>query len=107
MDILQASVDAVAIKIKAAGLKNVRVIQDDALNTRLDTGTLDAVLPIGVIPAPLLPINKLLQEMARIPLKPLSKMRFYAFWGGVGVGCRQDLSLMIPSIVTAPPEQWT
>jgi ubiquinone/menaquinone biosynthesis C-methylase UbiE len=69
IDMLAMSVDAVATKVRAAHLKNVRVIQSDALNTRLGTQSFDAVLLFGVIPAPMLPLDCLLSEMYRV-LKP-------------------------------------
>ena len=52
-----------------SNLKNVRVVQGDAMNTKLDAQSMDAVLLFGVIPAPMLPLNRLLPEMHRI-LKP-------------------------------------
>jgi ubiquinone/menaquinone biosynthesis C-methylase UbiE len=69
MDTLPISVAAVTKKVQSANLKNVRVIQGDALNTQLASGSLDAVLIFGVIPAPMLPMDQLLSEMHRI-LKP-------------------------------------
>ncbi|HTP01492.1 MAG TPA: class I SAM-dependent methyltransferase [Anaerolineales bacterium] len=69
MDTLPMSVEAVTRKVQAAHLKNVRVIQGDALDTRLAPEILDAVLIFGVIPAPMLPMDRLLLEMHRI-LKP-------------------------------------
>jgi ubiquinone/menaquinone biosynthesis C-methylase UbiE len=66
MDILPMSVEAVTKKVQAANLKNVRVVQGDALNTQLAAGSLDAVLLFGVIPAPMLPMDRLLSEMHRI-----------------------------------------
>jgi ubiquinone/menaquinone biosynthesis C-methylase UbiE len=69
MDILPMSVEAVTKKVQTANLKNVRVIQGDALNTQLAAESLDAVLIFGVIPAPMLPMERLLSEMHRI-LKP-------------------------------------
>jgi ubiquinone/menaquinone biosynthesis C-methylase UbiE len=69
MDVLQMSVDEVSRKVQAAGLKNVRVVKGEALDTKLDTETMDAVLMFGVIPAPMLPMDRLLPEMHRI-LKP-------------------------------------
>ena len=58
-----------ATKVQAANLKNVRVLKRDALNTKLDDESMDAVLLFGVIPAPMLPLDRLLPEMYRI-LKP-------------------------------------
>jgi ubiquinone/menaquinone biosynthesis C-methylase UbiE len=69
MDVLPASVEAVTGKVRAANLKNVRVLKGDALNTKLDAESLDAVLLFGVLPAPMLPLDRLLPEMHRI-LKP-------------------------------------
>lgn len=69
MDMLPASVQAVTKKVQAANLKNVQVIQGDALDTKLAAGSFDAVLIFGVIPAPMLPMEQLLAEMRRI-LKP-------------------------------------
>jgi len=69
MDMLPLSVEAVTRKVQTANLKNVRVVQGDALNTKLAAESLDAVLIFGVIPAPMLPMERLLSEMQRI-LKP-------------------------------------
>jgi ubiquinone/menaquinone biosynthesis C-methylase UbiE len=69
MDVLPMSVEAVSKKVQTARLKNVRVVQGDAMNTKLDAQSMDAVLLFGVIPAPMLPLNRLLPEMHRI-LKP-------------------------------------
>ncbi len=69
MDALSLSVEAVAKKVQAAGLSNVRVVRGDALETRLEQESLDEVLVFGVIPAPMLPMEKLMAEMHRI-LRP-------------------------------------
>jgi ubiquinone/menaquinone biosynthesis C-methylase UbiE len=69
MDILTASVETVSKKVQAADLENARVIKGDALNTKLDDESMDTVLLFGVIPAPMLPLDRLLPEMHRI-LKP-------------------------------------
>jgi ubiquinone/menaquinone biosynthesis C-methylase UbiE len=69
MDRLSASVEAVAAKVRAAGLQNVRVVEGNALDTQLDTQSMDLVLIFGVIPAPMLPMDALLAEMNRV-LKP-------------------------------------
>ena len=69
MDVLPESVEAVSEKVRALGLENVRVIQGDALDTRLDDESIDAVLLFGVIPAPMVPLDRLLPEMGRV-LKP-------------------------------------
>jgi len=69
MDMLAMSVEAVTKKVQAANLTNVRVIQGDALNTRLEPASVDEVIIFGVIPAPMLPMEKLMAEMHRI-LRP-------------------------------------
>jgi ubiquinone/menaquinone biosynthesis C-methylase UbiE len=69
MDVLPASVEVVSHKVGSANLKNVRVIKGDALDTKLDAESIDAVLLFGILPAPMLPLNKVLTEMHRI-LKP-------------------------------------
>jgi ubiquinone/menaquinone biosynthesis C-methylase UbiE len=69
MDVLPMSVEAVSRKVLAANLNNVRVVRGDALNTELDAESLDVVLLFGVLPAPMLPLARLLPEMQRI-LKP-------------------------------------
>jgi ubiquinone/menaquinone biosynthesis C-methylase UbiE len=69
MDILSESVELVSMKVQDAGLQNVRVIKGDALNTCLESESLDTIILFGVIPAPMLPLIPILTEMHRI-LKP-------------------------------------
>jgi ubiquinone/menaquinone biosynthesis C-methylase UbiE len=69
MDMLPISVETVAKKVQIANLNNVRVIKGDALNTQLEKESLDEIIIFGVIPAPMLPMEKLMTEMHRI-LKP-------------------------------------
>ena len=66
MDVLPVSIERVSKKVQAANLKNVRVVRGDAMNTELDVESMDAVLLFGVIPAPMLPLNRLLPEMHRV-----------------------------------------
>jgi len=73
MDVLPVSVKTVSEKVRAAGLKNVCVVKGDALDTKLDTESMDVVLLFGVIPAPMIPLDRLLPEMHRI-LKPEGMM---------------------------------
>jgi ubiquinone/menaquinone biosynthesis C-methylase UbiE len=82
MDILSESVERVSKKVQAADLNNVRVFKGDAMNTGLDAESMDAVLLFGVIPAPMLPLNRLLPEMHRI-LKPQGTLAVWppiSFW---------------------------
>jgi len=53
-------------KVDDAGLNNVEVLQRDALDTKLDSASVDMVLLFGVLPYPTLPLDKLLSEMHRI-----------------------------------------
>lgn len=69
MDVLPDAVALVSEKVRAAGLGNTRVVVGDALDTHLDDGSFDTVLLFGVIPAPMLPMDRLLAEMRRV-LKP-------------------------------------
>ena len=69
MDVIPEAIELVSRKVQAASLKNVRVVKGNAMNTELGDESFDAVLLFGVIPAPMLPLNRLLPEMHRI-LKP-------------------------------------
>jgi demethylmenaquinone methyltransferase/2-methoxy-6-polyprenyl-1,4-benzoquinol methylase len=69
MDMLPASIEMVSKKVKNAQLDNVYLFQGDAMNSGLEAQCMDAVLLFGVIPAPMLPLKRLLPEMGRI-LKP-------------------------------------
>ena len=69
MDVLPAYVERVSQKTRSANLKNVRVMEADALDTGLDAASMNAVILFGVIPFPALPLNRLLPEMHRV-LKP-------------------------------------
>lgn len=69
MDLLSESVALVSRKVETAGLTNVRVVRGDALDTGLDAESFDTVLLFGVVPAPMLPLKRLLPEMRRV-LKP-------------------------------------
>jgi ubiquinone/menaquinone biosynthesis C-methylase UbiE len=77
MDMLPASVETVTKRVQQAGLSNVvQVIKGDALDTKLEEESLDEVIIFGVIPAPMLPMQKLMEEMHRI-LRPSGVM---AIW---------------------------
>ena len=78
MDVSSGFLKVVARKVKDANLINVSIVQRDALNTGLETASIDKVLLFGVIPFPLLPLDKLLPEMSRI-LKPKSTMSVWLF----------------------------
>ena len=78
MDASSGFLKEVAKKVQKANLKNVRIMQRDALNTGLETENIDKVLLFGVIPFPLLPLDKLLPEMHRV-LKPDGTMAVWLF----------------------------
>jgi len=69
MDVLSDYIERVSKKIQAAELKNVQVVKRDAMDTGLDTESIDKVLLFSVIPSPSLPLNRFLPEMHRV-LKP-------------------------------------
>jgi demethylmenaquinone methyltransferase/2-methoxy-6-polyprenyl-1,4-benzoquinol methylase len=73
MDVLPESIETVSRKVQAANLKNVRVVRGDAMDTKLDDESMDAALLFGVLPAPMIPLDRLLPEMHRI-LKPAGIM---------------------------------
>lgn len=78
MDVTSDFITRVSEKIETANLKNVQVIKRNALDTGLDTASIDKVLLLGVIPFPLLPLNRLLPEMHRV-LKPEGTLVVWLF----------------------------
>jgi ubiquinone/menaquinone biosynthesis C-methylase UbiE len=74
MDMLPISVETVAEKVRKANLNDVvKVVKGNALDTKLENESLDEVIIFGVIPAPMLPMEKLMGEMRRI-LRPGGRM---------------------------------
>ncbi|UCF13299.1 MAG: class I SAM-dependent methyltransferase [Thermoplasmatales archaeon] len=78
MDVSSGFIERVSKKVQATGLKNVQVVKRDALNTGLDAKSIDLVLLFGVIPFPLLPLDRLLPEMHRV-LKPKGMLAVWLF----------------------------
>lgn len=78
MDVLSDYIERVSKRVRDAELKNVRVIKRDALDTGLDSESIDTVLLFGVIPFPSLPLNRLLPEMYRV-LKPGGTLAVWLF----------------------------
>jgi ubiquinone/menaquinone biosynthesis C-methylase UbiE len=66
IDVIQESVDFVFKKLQEANLKNVRVLKGNAMDTGLNSDSFDEILLFGIIPAPMLPLNRLLPELHRI-----------------------------------------
>jgi len=87
MDVLPLAIERVRKKMQTANLKNVSVVKGDAMNTELDAESMDAVLLLGVIPAPMLPLNRLLPEMHRV-LKPEGTL---AVWPPIPVWLPQSI----------------
>ena len=73
MDVSSGFIEQVSKKVQKADLKNVCIIKRDALETGLETASIDKVLLFGVIPFTLLPLGRLLPEMHRV-LKPEGTM---------------------------------
>jgi demethylmenaquinone methyltransferase/2-methoxy-6-polyprenyl-1,4-benzoquinol methylase len=78
MDALADYTRQVSKKVEVAGLKNVRVVKHDALNTGLDDASMDIALLFGVLPWPALPLSRLLPEMHRV-IKPEGFMAVWLF----------------------------
>lgn len=78
METLSSYVERLRAKIEAEGLRNVEVVQRDALKTGLDDASIDKVLLFGVVPTPSLPLKQLLPEMHRV-LKPEGTLALWMF----------------------------
>ena len=78
MDPSAGFIEQVSKKVRKADQENVRVVRRDALDTKLDTASIDKVLLFGVIPFPLLPLDRLLPEMHRV-LKPEGNLAVWLF----------------------------
>jgi demethylmenaquinone methyltransferase/2-methoxy-6-polyprenyl-1,4-benzoquinol methylase len=78
MDVSSGFIEQVSKKVQLADIKNVRIVKRDALETGLDSASIDKVLLFGVIPFPLLPLNRLLPEMYRV-LKPEGTLAVWLF----------------------------
>ena len=66
MDLHPLAIEEVTRKIHDARLANVRLIRADATEAGLASGWVDLVLLFGVIPAPIIPLNRLLAEIHRL-----------------------------------------
>ncbi len=78
MDASSGFLKEVSQKVQKARLDNITILQRDALNTELESSSIDKILLLGVIPFPLLPLDKLLPEMHRV-LKPNGTMAVWLF----------------------------
>lgn len=66
IDIHPLAIETVSRRIKDSNLKNIILTKTDALETRLPSESYDLILLFGVIPAPVLPLDRLLLEMHRL-----------------------------------------
>ena len=63
------AIEQVMRKVQSAGLTNVRLIRADATVAGLASGCIDIALLFGVIPAPIISLDRLLAEIHRL-LRP-------------------------------------
>ena len=66
IDVYPPAIECVTKKIRDAHLTNVDVNNADAMDTKLVSRSFDLILLFGVIPAPVLPLDRLLPEMHRL-----------------------------------------
>lgn len=82
IDVYPPAVKFVRKKLKDTGIQNVSLTNADAMDSKLPTSSFDLILLFGVIPAPVLPLDRLLPEMHRL-LKPegvLAVWTFFPWW---------------------------
>ena len=84
MDPLANFVETVERKVRDADLTNVEVVRRDALETQLESGSVDLVLLFGAVPFPTLPLSRLLPETRRV-LKDDGSLALWLFPAPVGV----------------------
>ena len=84
LDPVAGYVERVKEKLINAGLSNVEVLRRDALETGLDSESVDTALLYGVLPFPTLPLDRLLPEMHRV-LKPEGLLAVWLFPVSFGV----------------------
>lgn len=78
MDVSSGFIEEVIKRVNKFDLKNIRVVKRDALDTGLETASIDKALLLGVIPFPFLPLKRLLPEMYRV-LKPEGTLAVWLF----------------------------
>jgi len=69
IDVYPPAIEFVREKIRDADISNVRLTNADGMDSELPSISFDLILLFGVIPAPVLPLDRLLPEMPRL-LKP-------------------------------------
>lgn len=68
-DIHSIAIEQMREKVKMAGVKNVVVKQDNAMDSTFDDGMFDLILLYGVVPAPVISMKDISMEIHRL-LKP-------------------------------------
>ena len=87
IDLYPPAIEFVEEKLRDAQISNVRLTNADAMDSGLPSSSFDLVLLFGVIPAPVLPLDKLLPEMHRL-LKPegaLAVWTAFPWWSSISV----------------------
>lgn len=87
IDVYPPSIECVSKKIRDAHVINVKLTNADAMDSGLPGSSFDLILLFGVIPAPVLPLDRLLPEMHRL-LKPkgaLAVWTFFPWWSHASV----------------------
>lgn len=87
IDVYPPAIECVSRKIADAHVTNVTLINADAMDSGLPGSSFDLILLLGVIPAPVLPLDRLLPEMHRL-LKPegaLAVWTFFPWWSPASV----------------------
>jgi len=87
IDVYPPAIECVSKKISDAHVTNVRLTNADAMHSGLPGSSFDRILLFGVIPAPVLPLDRLLPEMHRL-LKPkgaLAVWTFFPWWSPASV----------------------
>lgn len=87
IDVYPPAIEFVREKVRDADISNVRLTNADAMDSGLPSSSFDLILLFGVIPAPVLPLDRLLPEMHRL-LKPkgaLAVWTFFPWWSPASV----------------------
>lgn len=87
IDVYPPAIKSVGGKVRDVHLSNVRLTNANAMDSGLPSNSFDLILLFGVIPAPVLPLNRLLPEMHRL-LKlegALAVWTFFPWWSPASV----------------------
>jgi demethylmenaquinone methyltransferase/2-methoxy-6-polyprenyl-1,4-benzoquinol methylase len=88
IDIHPKAVETVSRRVIDSHQRNVIITKTDALDTGFPSESYDLIMLFGVIPAPVLPLQKLLPEMHRL-LKPHGSI---AVWTGLPLWSSRTLT---------------